>query len=207
VMWWRSDSKAVVGVLLVVVGVALIGFMPDTWMSRMETIGEYQEDSSAMGRINAWQMAWNLASHNFFGGSFGIYNLETFGRYAPNPTDVHAAHSIYFQVLGEQGFLGLFIFLLLWALVWKGAGRMRKQGLKQPETRWVSDLGSMCQVSLAGYAIGGAFLSLAYFDLPYNILILVVASTRWMNAKAWLHEKAAQPAEANGKKKRKLWAA
>ena len=206
VMWWRSDSKAVVGMLLMVVGVALIGFMPDSWMSRMETIGEYQEDSSAMGRINAWQMAWNLASHNFFGGSFGIYNLETFGRYAPNPTDVHAAHSIYFQVLGEQGFLGFFIFLLLWALVWNSAGRMRKQGLKQPETRWVSDLGSMCQVSLAGYAVGGAFLSLAYFDLPYNILILVVASTRWMNAKEWLREKAVQPAQASVKKKRKLWA-
>jgi putative inorganic carbon (HCO3(-)) transporter len=138
VMWWRSDSKAVVGVLLVVVGVALIGFMPDSWMNRMETIGDYQEDGSAMGRINAWYMAWNLATHNFFGGSFGIYNLETFGRYAPNPTDVHAAHSIYFQVLGEHGFVGLFIFLCIWFLVWGSAGRMRKQGLKQPQTKWVA---------------------------------------------------------------------
>ncbi|APW39490.1 putative O-glycosylation ligase, exosortase A system-associated [Rhodoferax koreense] len=206
VMWWRSESKAAVGVLMVVIGLVLIGFMPDSWMNRMETIGEYQEDGSAMGRINAWQMAWNLASHNFFGGSFGIYNLETFGRYAPDPTDVHAAHSIYFQVLGEHGFLGLFIFLVMWSFVWGTAGRMRKQGLKQPETRWVSDLGSMCQVSMAGYAVGGAFLSLAYFDLPYNILILVVAGSRWMDQKAWIREAAEQAVQAAGsKKKRRFW--
>ena len=202
VMWWRSDSKAVVGVLLVVVGVALIGFMPDSWMNRMETIGDYEEDGSAMGRINAWYMAWNLATHNFFGGSFGIYNLETFSRYAPNPTDVHAAHSIYFQVLGEQGFVGLLIFLCIWFMVWGSAGRMRKQGLKQPQTKWVSDLGSMVQVSLAGYAVGGAFLSLAYFDLPYNLLILVVASSRWMDRKAWLTEVVAEPAPVPVKKTR-----
>ena len=202
VMWWRSDSKAVVGVLLVVVGVALIGFMPDSWMNRMETIGDYEEDGSAMGRINAWYMAWNLATHNFFGGSFGIYNLETFSRYAPNPTDVHAAHSIYFQVLGEQGFAGLLIFLCIWFMVWGSAGRMRKQGLKQPQTKWVSDLGSMVQVSLAGYAVGGAFLSLAYFDLPYNLLILVVASSRWMDRKAWLTEVVAERAPIPVKKNR-----
>lgn len=207
VMWWRSDSKAAVGVLMVVIGVVLIGFMPDSWMNRMETIGEYQEDGSAMGRINAWQMAWNLASHNFFGGSFGIYNLETFGRYAPDPTDVHAAHSIYFQILGEHGFIGLFIFLSMWCFVWGTAGRLRKQGLKQPQTRWVSDLGAMCQVSLAGYAVGGAFLSLAYFDLPYNILILVVAGSRWMEQKAWVQEEAAEALEAASasKKKRRFW--
>jgi len=208
VMWWRSDNKAVLGVLFAVMGVALIGFMPDSWMNRMETIGDYQEDGSAMGRINAWQMAWNLASHNFFGGSFGIYNLDVFSRYAPVPTDVHAAHSIYFQVLGEQGFIGLFIFLTLWGFVWGSAGRMRKQGLKQPQTRWVSDLGSMCQVSLAGYAVGGAFLSLAYFDLPYNILILVVASTRWLDQKQWVVEEAEEAkklANDGGKKKRRSW--
>ncbi|MDB5894605.1 MAG: putative O-glycosylation ligase, exosortase system-associated [Rhodoferax sp.] len=203
-MWWRSSNKAVLGVLMAIIGVALIGFMPDTWTSRMNTIGEYQEDGSAMGRINAWQMAWNLASHNFFGGSFGIYNLETFGRYAPDPTDVHAAHSIYFQVLGEHGFIGLFVFLLIWLFVWGSAGRMRKQGRKQPETKWVSDLGAMCQVSLAGYAVGGAFLSLAYFDLPYNLLILVVASTRWMNQKKWLTEPEAKPVGILPKSKRKF---
>ena len=38
----------------------------------------------------------------------------------------------------------------------------------------------MCQVSLVGYLVGGMFLSLAYFDLPYNVLVLVVAARRWI---------------------------
>lgn len=79
--------------------------------------GIYAQDSSALGRLNAWWMAFNLAKANFFGGGFAIYNAQTFALYAPDPTDIHAAHSIYFMVLGEHGFVGLALFLLLWILV------------------------------------------------------------------------------------------
>ena len=40
----------------------------------------------------------------------------------------------------------------------------------------------MCQTSLVGYAVGGAFLSLAYFDLPYNIVVILVVTTQWLKA-------------------------
>ena len=188
VLWWRSPGKLKYGLIIAVVGMVALAFMPETWMTRMTSISEYQADASAMGRINAWWMAWNLASDRFLGGGFEIYTPEIFSLYAPNPFDLHQAHSIYFQVLGEHGFVGLFIFLLLWGMVWRQAGKLRKDGLAQPETHWISYLGSMCQVSLAGYAVGGAFLSLAYFDLPYNILLLVVLSRRWLDRKAWIEE-------------------
>jgi probable O-glycosylation ligase (exosortase A-associated) len=133
-------------------------------------------------------MAWNLAKDQFFGGGFDIYNLATFSRYAPVPNDVHAAHSIYFQILGEHGFVGLFLFLLLLRLVWREAGKLKVEGTRQPESKWTAELGAMCQVSLIGYVVGGAFLSLAYFDLPYNIMVIVVLARRWLNRKAWLEE-------------------
>ena len=187
-LWWYGGRQLgiLVGILLVSGGALL--FLPEHWFSRMNTISDYQSDASAMGRINAWWMAWNLASDRIFGGGFSIYDLDVFNRYAPDPTDVHAAHSIYFQVLGEHGFVGLFLFLLLWSLVWWNAGKLRKEAKKVSETKWLSDLGAMCQVSLVGYAVGGAFLSLAYFDLPYNILILIVLARRWIKRKAWLEE-------------------
>ena len=56
------------------------------------------------------------------------------------------------------------------------------QGMALPQTKWLSDLGSMCQVSLAGYAVGGAFLSLSYYDLPYNIMIVTIAAQRLVRA-------------------------
>jgi probable O-glycosylation ligase (exosortase A-associated) len=190
VLWWRSDKKLVGAVILLVLSVALLSFMPEQWWDRMGSINNYQDDASATGRLNAWWMAWNLAKANFFGGGFMIYNADIFARYAPNPLDVHAAHSIYFMVLGEHGFIGLLLFLLLWFFVWGSAGRLRIQGKKLPQTVWLSHLGAMCQVSLAGYAVGGAFLSLSYYDLPYNILVLVVLGCRWLDGKEWVTENA-----------------
>ena len=188
VLWWRSDKKIIAAGLLVLAGFTLVSFMPEQWWTRIETIGTYEEDSSAGGRINAWLMAWNLAKDNFFGGGYMVYKSDLFALYAPDPLDVHAAHSIYFMVLGEHGFVGLFLFLLLWFFVWRTADRLRTQGQKLPQTQWLSHLGAMCQVSLAGYAVGGAFLSLSYYDLPYNILILVVLGCRWMDGREWVKE-------------------
>jgi hypothetical protein len=86
------------------------------------------------------------------------------------------AHSIYFSVLGEHGWVGLVLFLLLWLLALHLASRIASIASVQPGAAWARDLASMCQVSLVGYAVGGAFLSLAYFDLPYNLLVVLVAS-------------------------------
>lgn len=196
VLWVRSDKKVISGVFLVVLGLGLIAFMPDHWVSRMNTIETYQEDESAMGRINAWTMAFNLANDRFFGGGFKIYNAEFFARYSPRPEAIHAAHSNYFQVLGEHGWVGLLIWLSIFWFVWLSAGHLRKEGKKQADTKWLSDMGGMIQVSLTGYAVGGAFLSLAYFDLPYNLLVLVVAGRAWMARKAWIEEDKADAAEA-----------
>ncbi len=199
VLWTRTRHKLVSGIALVLVGAALIAFMPGEWEQRMNTIASYEQDSSAMGRINAWWMAWNLALDRPLGGGYDIYWPEIFARYAPVPDDVHAAHSIYFQVLGEHGFVGLGLFLLLWIMAWRTAGYLRRTGPLLPTTQWTADLGAMTQASLAGYAVGGAFLSLAYFDLPYNLVLLVVLARQWMAEKGWERETAAAPAPGAGR--------
>ena len=189
VLWWRGKNKFAGAIGILVVGAALLSLMPAEWWDRMNTIKTYQQDESAMGRINAWGMAWNLAKSNFFGGGFMIWTGVIFAVYGPDPNDVHAAHSIYFMVLGEQGFVGLFIFLALFTMGWFTAGTLRTKARGKPETQWLSDLGGMLQVSLAGYAVGGAFLSLSYWDLPYNVLVLAVVGRRWLERKEWLREK------------------
>jgi putative inorganic carbon (HCO3(-)) transporter len=197
VFWTRSRHKLVSGIALVVLGAALIAFMPGEWAQRMNSIANYEQDASAMGRINAWWMAWNLAVDRPFGGGFDIYWPAIFAVYAPVPDDVHAAHSIYFQVLGEHGFVGLGLFLLLWIMAWRTAGYLRRTGPLLPATQWTADLGAMTQASLAGYAVGGAFLSLAYFDLPYNLVLLVVLARQWVAEKGWEREAVAAPPQKN----------
>ena len=154
--------------------------MPDQWSDRMSTINTYQEDSSAMGRINAWWAAFNVATHMIAGAGFEMYNPYIFALYAPVPNDVHAAHSTYFQVLGEHGFIGLFLFMGMRWSVWRTGNWLIRNGGKAPEPMWGKHLGATCQVALVGYAVGGAFLSLAYCDLPYNILVIVILAKRWI---------------------------
>lgn len=185
--WWHGKSKLGVGIALMLVAVPLVLFMPDTWSDRMSTIGTYQEDASAMGRINAWWSAWNSAFHYPFGVGFNSARPELFALYAPEPI-ARAAHSIYFQVLGNHGFVGLFIFLGIFISTWRSAGWLRNQKITAPDTQWCNDLGTFCQVSLAGYAVGGAFLSLSYFDLPYNVMVMVVLTRIWVEKQSWLTE-------------------
>jgi len=179
-LWLRSGSKIIVGAAIAILAFGLLTFMPEQWSSRMHSIRDYEQDGSAMGRINAWWMAFNLAKARFTGGGFDIYVPEVFARYAPNPNDVHAAHSIYFQVLGEHGFVGLALYLTLGWFVWRKAGALARMRNAPAEMAWCRDLGAMMQASLVGYAVGGAFLSLAYFDLPYNFMIMIVLAYRWV---------------------------
>jgi len=168
--------------LALLVGVAIL-FMPESWTSRMETIKTYGDDGSAMSRIWTWTTLWNVAvDRPIVGAGFQADHPIIFDRYAPIDGvyeqfagRVYVAHSIYFQMLGEHGFVGLGLFLSLLATVWFTARRLARTTADDPEfASWMPTLMRMVQVSLIGYLVGGAFLSLAYLDLPYYIFSFVV---------------------------------
>jgi probable O-glycosylation ligase (exosortase A-associated) len=176
-LWLKSPKKVVPAVIMVLLIPIAVSFMPARWSQRMDTIQTYKSDASAMGRINAWHMATNLAlDRPLVGGGFEIYNRVSFARWAPDPEDLHAAHSIYFQCLGEHGFVGLGLYLLLALLTWlKGSWIIRKTK-RVPELKWASHMATMIQVSMIGFASGGAFLSLLYYDVPYYLMAAMVVT-------------------------------
>ena len=161
--------------ILVVVG-ATAAIMPQEWYDRMSTITEFEEDGSAQGRLHAWKTAVNLAKHRITGGGFETFQPAVYFLYSEDKGDVSStdAHSIYFEVVAEHGFIGIALFLLLAWFTWNTGSRIRKQAGRSKETRWYRDLASMLQVSLMGYAVSGAFLGLAYFDLYYNLIAMMV---------------------------------
>lgn len=174
----KSDRKFLAGMAIALIALVGLPLMPETWWERMNTIKTYEEDASALGRINAWHMAFNLAKDRLFGGGFMVSSAPVFAIYAPDPDRVHAAHSIYFQVLGEHGFIGLFLFLSVGVATWWTARDLIRIGREHPQHKWCADLGAMIQVGMIAYATAGAFLSLAYYDLPYNIMIMAVVAQR-----------------------------
>lgn len=169
-LWTKSDRKALWGVLLIATFALVLPMMPDHWWDRMRTIQTYEEDASAMGRIFAWKMAFNLANDRLFGGGFMVAKADVFAMYAPGPGLSLAAHSIYFQMMGEHGWIGLILFVGVGWAGWRTANRTIEQTRGREDLQWAADLSRMGQVGLVGFAAGGAFLSLAYFDGPYNLV-------------------------------------
>lgn len=175
-MWKKSRHKLAGAALLVLLVPLALLFMPDQWGARMDTIAEYRADHSAMGRLNAWEMAFNLAKDRFFGGGYAMYEPLTFAMYAPIPSDVHAAHSIYFQAMGEHGFVGLILYLLLGVFTWRNAAWIVRHCRGHADMQWAAGLAAMIQASLIGFAVGGAFLSLLYWDVPYYLMAAIMAT-------------------------------
>ena len=169
----KSKQKILAGISVLILIPFIISFMPQSWHDRMNTIKEYEQDGSAMGRLNAWQYSINLANDRVTGGGFESWSASTFAVWAPVPDDVHAAHSIYFGILGDHGWLGLALFLSVYTIAWIRLTRVVKQAEPIPDLKWMVDLGRMLKVSFVAYFVGGAFLSLAYFDLPWHMVSIV----------------------------------
>ncbi len=178
-LWLKSRNKIVTGIYMAIAVGIMASVMPQEWYDRMNTINTYQEDQSAQGRINAWHTAFNVAKDRITGGGFEMWRPPVFRQYAPDPFNVRDVHSIYFEIMGEQGFIGFGLFMLLGLMAWIRAQQIITRCKHDPDRKWASDLAAMIQVSLIGYAAGGAFLGMGYFDLPYHLMIVLVLTAKF----------------------------
>jgi probable O-glycosylation ligase (exosortase A-associated) len=160
----KSRRKFAAFFALIPLAAVLYTVMPDHWFERMETIQTWEEDGSASERVRAWNNAIDLANSRFIGG--GMRALVVWGG--------RDSHSIYFGVLGEHGWVGLGLFLLLLFFTWRSANWVMRKSKPRKDLLWARDLAAMSQVSLIGYMSAGAFLGLQYFDFFYHLVAIVV---------------------------------
>ena len=172
----RARHKIVGLVAIGLLGVFVTMFAPQEWLAKMETIGSYEEDTSANARLVTWQVATRLALHSpLVGGGFWVLpHREVFDRYAPEYPRVHSAHSIYFAVLGDHGFVGLALFVALFASCFASLIALRHRLRNAPGAEELIAYTKMIEISLAVYAVTGAFLTMAYFDLFYHLVSFVI---------------------------------
>jgi probable O-glycosylation ligase (exosortase A-associated) len=167
-------------------GLASIPFLPASFTSRMETIQNVQADQSAGTRLAVWAWTWDYAKTHPFGGGFGAYrsnhiqvqmvSTQTAGDVQvvtaqTEADEARAYHSAYFEMLGEQGFPGLFLFLLI-----QGIGLVRMEILRRRYRRaegdlaWISPLATALQHFQIIYLVGALFVGIAFQSFGWLVL-------------------------------------
>ncbi len=195
-LWLRSKHKVA---SLVVLGAALlvgVHFMPQTWWDRMYTLQDYQENGSALNRLYIWRVAWLLAkSHPFTGVGFHATDYQwVIDMVYPGGKHLEI-HSIWFQILGEQGFIVGGIWLLMMIVgVWNAWSVMRL-ARGHPDLSWASVLCRMAQISILVYAVSGTFLPISCWDVYFTILV-IIGCTRLIVVRQLAEEKTGRPLPA-----------
>jgi len=191
----KAVSRVVVVGGLAVAALSATAILPEKVFQRADTIAAYQDDGSANQRLESWSVAWNVAKDRpFVGAGFEFeqaggdrwldYGSEEYRKFmvAANK-DSSAAHSIYFQVLGQHGFVAFFLYLALLVSVCLTLLRVWAKGGQNPQTAWTSTYAVGLLIGLVGYFVSGAFLSSAYFDLAWLYFALAAILLREVTAK------------------------
>ncbi|MDB1123712.1 putative O-glycosylation ligase, exosortase A system-associated [Vibrio algarum] len=193
--WYKSKSRLRnLIIILFVTSITVAFVLPERWFNRMDTIETaVVEDSSFLGRLNSWKIHTLMAiDRPLIGGGFKACQFGYIWRRlaldidtldfieTPPPSNKGlAAHSIYFQVLGDHGFTGLLLFLSMLATSFfklNGIVKYYRKRFKE-KRHWAGRLAEMTRLSLLAYGSAGAALSMAYFELIYAILALTVCLT------------------------------
>lgn len=175
--WLRSRHKlAIIAASALALAPAIV-FMPSSWSERMTTIAEADKDDSFMGRVDSWVINTKFAlAHPLTGaGLRNPYQKVLAEKVDPiRAPRARAAHSIYFEMLGGAGFVGLFIYLSLLASAFMKTANLQKTCVPGNPQPWQTRFGYFSQISLAVFCVGGASTSLEMWD-GYLLLIALIA--------------------------------
>jgi probable O-glycosylation ligase (exosortase A-associated) len=171
------------------IGAALLvalPLLPVAFADRMNTIGSYQADESASTRIAVWSWTWDYALEHPFGGGFDAFRQNQLRvnrvivsgegnsrsvRIEPYTDAGRAYHNSYFEMLGEQGFPGLALWLYLHIIgLWRMERIRRRYKRETGDNAWISPLATALQASQLVYLLGSMFVGIAF--QPFMFLIL-----------------------------------
>lgn len=160
------------------IGLAAIPFLPQSFTDRMGTIQGYQADQSANTRLAVWGWTLDYVQTRPFGGGFEAYlqnriQVRTVNEQAMGEVQMVSArteadqgrawHSAYFEMLGEQGYPGLLLFLII-----HGGGLLRMELLRRryrdrtDDMAWVAPLATALQHFQIIYLVGSLFVATAF---------------------------------------------
>lgn len=181
VYYSKGKSRAKVLLVLLITPFLVYPFLPDAWVNRMSTMSDTKNESSALGRIVVWRWTLDYVSERpLMGGGFNSYlaNAGQLGGYGEHgeveitAESGKAFHNIFFEVLGEQGYVGLLLYLMI---IGQTLLTLRHIFRSQHSQEWQKLLGRCLFISLIVYLVGGMFIGVAYYPWVFYMHGLSIA--------------------------------
>jgi putative inorganic carbon (hco3(-)) transporter len=172
---------------LMIAAIASIGLsvalVSTQWGDRMMTTFSYSEDESAMGRVAVWLWTIDYVQAHPLGGGFLIDQTNTFT--VETDTDSgsltvkgKAFHSIFFEVLGEQGIPGLALFLTIFGIGFFKTFKVWNYFRKSNKSGWEHELSSALLIAWVCMIVGGNFVGIAYLQFVWMMVAFSAALHR-----------------------------
>ncbi len=182
-LWLRARRKLLYGLVGAAAAVTILLTTSDAWTSRISTINDYNNESSALARILVWRWTVDYVNHNPLGGGFNSYMIDTITLPDQDgqPGEIRhgvAFHSIYFEVLGEQGYFGFILFLSIAAYTFYILQRVAGTARRSDDLLWAGDLARALQVSLLSFMVCGAFIGVAFQPMIYFLFAISACLAR-----------------------------
>lgn len=177
-LFLTTKRKILTGSAIAVAAITIVTFASATWESRISTIQDFQNENSALGRILVWKWTLDFVKEHPLGGGFNAFVVnEIIFPPAEGQTEAlvvksKAFHSIYFEVLGEHGYVGLALFLGLIAVTLFSLLRVIQRTRGDPELLWCNDLGKALLTGLVVLLACGAFIGIAFQPMLYYMFAL-----------------------------------
>lgn len=199
-MLLRSKRRFVYGPLMLVAALVAVPFLPASFTQRMGTIENHEGDESASTRVAVWKWTLDYVKQHPGGGGFDNYLQNSFTYFAQSTvtdgggtrierrlvTDHgRAYHSAYFELLGEQGYFGFFIWALIHGLCLIRTERLRRlyRNRDGPDERWIAPYAIALQQGHVIYMIGSAFVGIAYQPFVFMLLSLQIGLDTYLTRK------------------------
>ena len=179
-LFFKSRRKALTLLVGVVVTGLTIYITSDSWVSRISTIDQYNTDTSSLGRLLVWKWTLGFVQSRPLGGGFAAYLADHIELPDGMSRFGIAFHSVYFEVLGEQGWPGLIMFLGLIVCSLLMLQRSISQVRRYPELVWCRDLCSTLQISICTLSTCGCFIGIAFQPMFHYLFALSVCAAEYV---------------------------
>lgn len=178
-MLFYSRRRIVFLIILVPIALGLSVFLSTRWTARISTIENPVADTSADTRLIIWQWTLNYVQNHPLGGGFYVHSTSEIavpvpGEKLPMMEHGRAPHSVYFELLGEHGWIGLGLFLCVALSALFSLIRTSRRCRAVEELAWCRELAQAVQISIVTVMACGAFIGISYQPTLWDLFAISI---------------------------------